>query len=720
MNKQTAPKAGIALLLAMIPFTMLASGTIGAPEQKGSNSETLDSEFLRAINKGDVHKIKDLAAQGAQVDPPGPAALDLDGLQVVEGTFRYGIRPIACLAAPAPMRRAIETARPDTVEALLQLGADAKREFCEDASTAYFFSMRALYGALANGNSYSARGGGGFIYISGGFVYSSIRPIPAHSATYLSMATELSLGTANGKRRKEYQQIMELLRRAGSPEHAASERATATVAEQASAAGVPKPTGESHEASPATAAPSAKSVTASPASIATPSAGTALIYVYRTRQFAGGLVTPVIFMNRDYFFVLRDGTYAPREVPPGTVAVTGAAPNAPQYRGNPASFYPPPWGLFSLADCPVDWMHLGEARSEDVARCVSDLNDTKTALLQFLAASELVEPDPRVKRCSHLPNIRTNKLGQQVDYWQRGEVTDCLAGVESALAWLTDTVPVDRLQFQVEAGKTYYVRWSFSWRHHPRPGLFELVDGATGAKETKDLRLTAHLTGAEYAAEQAVPTGGTQVTAAPARGGQSAGTDTSAVAQICDAARDGDVAKVESLIESNPDLVFSRDADGNTPLHWAAKSGHAEVAELLLTSRASVDATAKNGQTPLHMAAYHGHRDVAELLLANKADANAKDVNGLAPLHYAAVWGNANMAELLLATNAEVDIRDKRGVTPLHLAASGDKKEVAELLLANRADVNAKDDTGTTPLKNAEIKRLKDMEELLRKHGGHK
>jgi len=279
---------------------------------------------------------------------------------------------------------------------------------------------------------------------------------------------------------------------------------------------------------------------------------------------------------------------------------------------------------------------------------------------------------------------------------------------------------VDRLQFQVEAGKTYYVRWSFSWRHHPRPGLFELVDGATGAKETKDLRLTAHLTGAEYAAEQAVPTGGTQVTAAPARGGQSAGTDTSAVAQICDAARDGDVAKVESLIESNPDLVFSRDADGNTPLHWAAKSGHAEVAELLLTSRASVDATAKNGQTPLHMAAYHGHRDVAELLLANKADANAKDVNGLAPLHYAAVWGNANMAELLLATNAEVDIRDKRGVTPLHLAASGDKKEVAELLLANRADVNAKDDTGTTPLKNAEIKRLKDMEELLRKHGGHK
>jgi len=239
VNNQAASRAGIALLLAMILFTLLASGTIGAPEQKGSNSKTLDSEFLGAINKGDVHKIKDLAAQGAQVDPPGPAALDLDGLQVVEGTFRYGIRPIACLAAPAPMRRAIETARPDTVEALLQLGADAKREFCEDADTAYFFSMRALYGALANGNSYSARGGGGFIYISGGFIYSSIRPIPAHPATYLSMATELSLGTASGKRRKEYQQIADLLRRAGSPEHAASERATATVAEQASAADVP-------------------------------------------------------------------------------------------------------------------------------------------------------------------------------------------------------------------------------------------------------------------------------------------------------------------------------------------------------------------------------------------------------------------------------------------------------------------------------------------------
>jgi ankyrin repeat protein len=77
--------------------------------------------------------------------------------------------------------------------------------------------------------------------------------------------------------------------------------------------------------------------------------------------------------------------------------------------------------------------------------------------------------------------------------------------------------------------------------------------------------------------------------------------------EIHDAAESGDLAKVKALVKEHPDLVFSRDSDGATPLHLAADKGR---------------------------------RDVAELLLANKADVNARDtLLGFSPLHSAAVNG---------------------------------------------------------------------------------
>jgi ankyrin repeat protein len=49
-------------------------------------------------------------------------------------------------------------------------------------------------------------------------------------------------------------------------------------------------------------------------------------------------------------------------------------------------------------------------------------------------------------------------------------------------------------------------------------------------------------------------------------------------------------------------------------LHWAAFNGHKDVAELLLASKAEVNAKSNGGQTPLRVAVLHGHTDVAELL----------------------------------------------------------------------------------------------------------
>jgi ankyrin repeat protein len=181
---------------------------------------------------------------------------------------------------------------------------------------------------------------------------------------------------------------------------------------------------------------------------------------------------------------------------------------------------------------------------------------------------------------------------------------------------------------------------------------------------------------------------------------------------IRDAALNGDLGWVQALLQANPVLVFSRDNDGNTPLHWAAFAGHKDVAELLLASKAEVNARDGHAWTPLHEAALGGHKDVAELLLASKADVDAKDNNGDTPLLTAAE-GHKDVVRLLLASKADVNAKDNRGNTPLYVAARNGHKDVVELLLASKPEVNAKDNNGDTPLHAAARNGYKEVVELL-------
>ena len=83
--------------------------------------------------------------------------------------------------------------------------------------------------------------------------------------------------------------------------------------------------------------------------------------------------------------------------------------------------------------------------------------------------------------------------------------------------------------------------------------------------------------------------------------------------RLHDAARDGNLGIVKALLKDKPSLVYVKDKQGATPLHWAANK---DVAELLLASGANVNAKDNNSLTPLHWAALDGHADLAEFHLA--------------------------------------------------------------------------------------------------------
>ena len=81
--------------------------------------------------------------------------------------------------------------------------------------------------------------------------------------------------------------------------------------------------------------------------------------------------------------------------------------------------------------------------------------------------------------------------------------------------------------------------------------------------------------------------------------------------EIHNAVKEGDIAKVGSLLAEKPEKIDAKGKDDLTPLHFAAMYGHKDVSELLIAKGADVNAKTKNGFTPLH---YSENKDVTELL----------------------------------------------------------------------------------------------------------
>ena len=139
------------------------------------------------------------------------------------------------------------------------------------------------------------------------------------------------------------------------------------------------------------------------------------------------------------------------------------------------------------------------------------------------------------------------------------------------------------------------------------------------------------------------------------------------------------------------------DADGNTPLHHAARSSDPGVAALLRDAAADIDALNHDGVTPLGIACGCGNWRLARFLLERGAKA---DLPGASPALLSAAGGEEDDVagvQLLLKHKAKADARDARGRSALHEAARAGHHEIVGVLLAAGADVHARDADGRTP-----------------------
>lgn len=132
------------------------------------------------------------------------------------------------------------------------------------------------------------------------------------------------------------------------------------------------------------------------------------------------------------------------------------------------------------------------------------------------------------------------------------------------------------------------------------------------------------------------------------------------------AALDGRLRLFDFLRESGAD--FNKlDGNDRNALMCSAFAGTVKIAAKILARgdpAAHLAATNSKRQTPLHFAALSGSAEMAQLLISKGAAVNAPDVDGNTPLHLSMKGGSPLAVKTLLASGADASLENDKGQPP--------------------------------------------------------
>jgi len=180
----------------------------------------------------------------------------------------------------------------------------------------------------------------------------------------------------------------------------------------------------------------------------------------------------------------------------------------------------------------------------------------------------------------------------------------------------------------------------------------------------------------------------------------------------------GLVAIVELLLIEHSQDVDSRGfGHESTALHMASRSGHVEVACLLLNNGANAEAQDRHSSTALHVASKKGHIDVVRLLLEREMDPTAKDDSDLTPPKLAFRAGHVEVVRLFLDFGVDGAKDEIHSWTPLNRALFEGNIELCRILLERDADSTGQADGWLVAFEAALLGRSAEAIRLLLEYG---
>jgi ankyrin repeat protein len=190
-----------------------------------------------------------------------------------------------------------------------------------------------------------------------------------------------------------------------------------------------------------------------------------------------------------------------------------------------------------------------------------------------------------------------------------------------------------------------------------------------------------------------------------------AGADPNAVdavgeTMLMSAVRSGEPAAVELLLELGAN-VNQRDSEfQQSALMFAARAGFDDIADLLITGGAEVDATTRIGPEPRwvlpnSVPGFSFGVGIVRGGLPEDRGMRPFQNGGLTALLYAVREGHTGLVDRLLHAGADIEGAEANGITPLLMAISNDRMETAALLIERGGELDTQDWYGRSPLWSA-------------------
>jgi len=161
---------------------------------------------------------------------------------------------------------------------------------------------------------------------------------------------------------------------------------------------------------------------------------------------------------------------------------------------------------------------------------------------------------------------------------------------------------------------------------------------------------------------------------------------------------EGNIKKVESLLNDNPLLVNREDGRGRTPIFTAIIQRNPEMVKLLIDKGALVRVGDSNLRAPIHFAGFMNDMSMMALLLENGAVIDTRAIGAATPLIHSSLFDRYELSRFLIEHGADINIQCNSLTTPLYFAALNNNLEYLNYLLSAGADIDTPDFLSRTPL----------------------